>query len=706
MKTRHLILGSAALLLAAAGQGLAATTDAERLKEVEKYFSSPYTEEMYFRTDRLLLTATGSLLPVSKAPSVASVITKEDIEEMGATTLDEVLETVPGLYVGVGQGSMLSSVWSIRGIRTDLNPQVLLLINGVPFTSVASGGRPHTFRMPVAMVSRVEVVRGPGSAVHGADAFAGTVNVITKDGQEVDGLATGLRAGSFETYDAWVQYGWHQDDWDVVLSVEGQRSAGDDDRVVARDAYSNFLGPPWLAPPGGSQAPGPLDTRYRFVESHLGVRKGKNTVRLYHSLLDDNGGGPGIFQVLNDSTDIDGNYLLADFVHENKELARDWDFSLHLSSLYLHQDNFFQYFPSGTVNQLGNPIVETWDGALEGVALFTGHAAHRLRLAAGLKHWDMETDQYKNFGAGIPPPAWYGPLQRFDDSPFSFMDDQARWLWHASAQDEWHLARHWDLTAGLRFDDYSDFGSTTNPRAALVWEALPVLTSKILYGRAFRAPSFTEQYFRKNPVQIGNPAIQPEEIETYELVLDYQPIARLRQILSLFSYTTDGLIEYSGPTPAGEAPSAKSAENSRAQKGYGFELEMLWEPTDDFRFRYSFAYQRSKDEDTGEMVPNTPAGQLLLNPHWRFLPDWSLDGQLYWVVGRRRAKEDTRPPIDDYELVNLTLRRKAIAEHVDLAFAVRNLFDEDVREPSPPSTIPDDYPMPSRSFWVELRFSP
>lgn len=70
-----------------------------------------------------------------------------------------------------------------------------------------------------------------------------------------------------------------------------------------------------------------------------------------------------------------------------------------------------------------------------------------------------------------------------------------------------------------------------------------------------------------------------------------------------------------------------------------------------------------------------------------------------------------RPDIDDYGLVNLTLRRKNIVKHWDIGLAVRNLFDENAREPSPydPTTplgaqIPDDYPMEGQSFWAELRF--
>ena len=72
-------------------------------------------------------------------------------------------------------------------------------------------------------------------------------------------------------------------------------------------------------------------------------------------------------------------------------------------------------------------------------------------------------------------------------------------------QDQWQFAKDWALTGGVRYDRYSDFGETVNPRAALVWEPRYDLTTKLMYGSAFRAPSFGEQYNLNNPAALGNP---------------------------------------------------------------------------------------------------------------------------------------------------------------------------------------------------------
>ena len=77
----------------------------------------------------------------------------------------------------------------------------------------------------------------------------------------------------------------------------------------------------------------------------------------------------------------------------------------------------------------------------------------------------------------------------------------------------------------------------------------------------------------------------------------------------------------------------------------------------------------------------------------------------FWIGNRHRDAADARPAIADYDLVNLILRRKNILKHWEAAIWVRNLFDEDIREPSPvPGAIPHDYPMEGRSIFGEVRF--
>ncbi|MEK7992102.1 MAG: TonB-dependent receptor plug domain-containing protein, partial [Thiotrichaceae bacterium] len=156
---------------------------------------------------RIVTIATGTAQKVTEAAAVTSVITARDIEAMGATDLDEILESVPGLHVA-RNSVIYSPIYTIRGIYSEYNPEVLVLVNGLPINTIQTGNRGLVWGgMPVKAISRIEVIRGPGSAVYGADAFSGVINIITKKTNDINGTEAGVRAGSFNTKDVWVLHG-------------------------------------------------------------------------------------------------------------------------------------------------------------------------------------------------------------------------------------------------------------------------------------------------------------------------------------------------------------------------------------------------------------------------------------------------------------------------------------------------------------------
>ena len=694
--------------------------DEKKLEAVKKMFASPYAEEDYYRTDRLLVTATGSQLPVHKAPAVASIITAEDIEQMGATRLDDILATVPGIHTGPSSDSGYRTNYHIRGIYTGINQQVLMLINGVPINTLYIGSRQTAFRMSTANISRIEIVRGPGSAVHGADAFAGTINVITKDVHEVQKVQSGFRVGSFETYDTWLQGGGVWSGWETAFSLEYGQSEGDKDRIITSDQQTNLDN---MFGTGASLTPGVMDTHYKYLEATLALRKDNwNFRQRYWTNLDEGPYWAGVTDTLATGNELDMVSYLADLRYDNPKIAPHWELNAGLNYLYQKSDFKLVLFPPGAVVLIGSDgnlftganVVSFPDGVIGGperteqtvagdvATIYSGLSDHRLRLGLGAKHMELEARHYSNFGPGVidgTQPVVDGALTDLTGTPYAYVPNKSRQVWFVSAQDEWSFARHWDLTAGVRYDHYSDFGGTFNPRLALVWETRYDLTTKLLYGQAFRPPSFQELYAQNNPANKGNPDLDPETIETFELAFDYQPATRLRTILNLFVYEAKDLIEQV-PDAVG---TGKTTQNARDQKGYGFEFEMDWEIADTLRLKANCALQDSENNETDASVANTPGFQFYINPHWNFLPEWSLDGQIKWIADRQRAVGDTRDQIDDYTLVGITLRRKNLFKYWDLAVAVRNLLDEDVREPTG-TAIPDDYPMPGRSVYAEVRF--
>ena len=660
--------------------------------------------------------ATGTQQPLSRAPAVASVITAKDITRIGATELNEVLETVPGLHVSVSS-QLYNPIFQIRGIHSEFNPQVLMLINGIPITNVFAGNRSIVWGgMPVNNIARIEVIRGPGSAVYGADAFAGVINIITKTSSDIDGLDIGFRAGEFATKEGWLQYGDNFDELEVAFSFQ----AGDTDgqrRTVGADAQSFF---DQTFGTNASLAPGLVNVERRYVDTRLDLALQNWRLRIGFQGRDRVGTGVGGAQSLDPFGESNSTRFNTDLTYQNTDAFKDWDITAQLSffdvgnesdlvlrppgSAFPDNMNVLRTFPNGVI---GNPdSFERHDRAsLSG--LYHGFRGHQRRLDTGFRFEDLyEIQETKNFfqvGPSFPIPLPGGLTNVSTTAPF--LTPQNRKVVYAFAQDEWNFAPDWTLTAGLRYDHYSDFGSTVNPRVALVWQTSYNLTSKLLYGRAFRAPSFTEQFSVNNPVAQGNPNLDPETINTVELAFDYQATPELHTKLNVFGYWYDDIIRL---VPV--ASQGNTFQNAGDQNGYGLELEAQWKVLRDLQLHANYALQISTDKTTSQDVGFAPTHQLYGRADWQFWPSWNLDAQANWVADRKRPPGDARNQISNYVTLDMTLRGEDLFANWGVSASVRNLLNSNAMEPSLPfpnpnsSLIPGDLPLAGRSFYFELRY--
>ncbi|SEA11700.1 iron complex outermembrane recepter protein [Desulfuromusa kysingii] len=677
--------------------------------------------EALYGDEEFVSIATGRSKPVYKAPAVASVITAEDISRMGARTLDDVLESVPGLHVGVSNQGRLDSVYSIRGIHTSFNPQVLVLMNGIAFPAISSG-RPFQFRLPVTAIERVEIIRGPGSAIYGADAYSGVINIITKDAETM-GSEVGMRTGSFDTQNLWLQHSAHRGDLSVAVSLEWLKTDGDDSRKISSDLQTSLDS---IFGTSASLAPGELDTRYNVFNSHLDIGYKKWHFRHWYWKQDDAGLGAGAALALDPVGGEDYDLHLLDLTYQDDNLTKNWSIKLNLSYYNLKNKSRFVLLPPGTTvpvnsdgnlelsaapagivtftdGMLGNPEGTQEQSAFEIVSHYSGLKSHQFRVATGLKYFSGKaTKETKNFGPGVidgTSSPIDGTLTDVAGTSNIFMIDPSRTLWYLSLQDEWQLARDWELTGGIRYDHYSDFGTTVNPRIALVWSTRQNLTTKLLYGKAFRAPTFNEKSSINNPVALGNPDLDPEIINTIELSFDYRPTFNLQSILSTYYYIAEDLIEFV-PDPG---QSTITAQNNRDLTGYGCELEIIWKALQNLKITGNYAWQHTEDRDTGKQIADVPVHQIYLETDWQFAPQWFVNTQLNWIAERKRSQDDSRKQLDDYSLVNLNLSRKNIYNHWDFSLAIKNLFDENATEPSN-ITIYDDYSLEERSIWAQIRY--
>ena len=238
--------------------------------------------------------ATGVVQPIAKAPAVASVITASEIKSMGATDIDQILETVPGLHVS--RSPIYNPLFVFRGIHSDFNPQVLILVNGVPLSNLFHGDRNLVWGgMPVEAISRIEVIRGPGSALYGADAFAGVINIVTKSPKELQGLAGGISAGSFSTNRAWLSAGGSNGELKYSAFLEAEKTDGSD-ATISADAQTFF---DLITGTSVSNAPGRVNLSKENLDLRLEANYKDWDVRIGAQIRNDVGDGAGAAQALN-----------------------------------------------------------------------------------------------------------------------------------------------------------------------------------------------------------------------------------------------------------------------------------------------------------------------------------------------------------------------------------------------------------------------
>ncbi|HEX5310623.1 TonB-dependent receptor [Aquabacterium sp.] len=684
------LLGASALL----GSAWAAGSTGEDEEELAQAFGDQAT----------ISIATGAKQPISRAPAVATVITAADIEAMGATDLDEVLETVPGFHVARStQG--YSPLYVVRGVNLGFSPQVLVQVNGVPLTAVFAGNRGIVWgSYPVHNIARIEVLRGPGSALYGADAVAGVINIITKSAADIDGTVVGARTGSFHTHDGWALHGGQWGPVQVaayvrVGSTEGARS------IIEADAQTGFDA---LRGTHASLAPGPVNNGRDFIDGQLDLSLENWRWRLGLNDRDNVGSGPGIASALDPRGTSRSQRLMSDLSYDNDHIAPNWALNAQLSALHYSERSDLFLYPAGakiggvyTDGMMGNPYKWERHHRLGATATYSGWQNHRIRLGLGA-HW---AEMYKikntrNSNNNFTPIGTGSLADLVDVSETRpFIRPHSRQVRYAYVQDEWQLVPDWTLTAGLRHDDYSDFGNTTNPRLALVWDAAYNLTAKLMAGSAFRPPSFTEMFAVNNPVVTGNPNLKAEKTHTVEAAVSWQATPAWQLGANVYHFRMDDIIQLVSFV----------YQNTGKLTGNGVELESAWTLSPAVRLSGNYSYQYTVDGATSHDAGSAPHHQVYARLDWRLPQNWSLHTQVNWISDQTRVLSDTRSPLAGYNTLDVTLRTPADKKGWSTAFSIRNLLDADVREPTtydysaahPFISLPNDLPMPGRSFYVQ-----
>jgi iron complex outermembrane receptor protein len=654
--------------------------------------------------------ATGTPTPLSAAPAATALLLPADFRAMGAQTVQEALVAVPGLQVSPYSGISGSDRYFLRGISSGTSVQTLILVNGLPMALQGSSAQTPMLKAPIELIERIEVIRGPGSALYGADAFAGVINIITRDAAALQGGEAGARVGSFDTGTAYLAGGGTVGEAQagVLLSWSGTQG---DDRFIPIDVQTlNDIRDGTSA----SLAPGPVPQGAQRTDLYATLRRGDVSAAFYWNEVWDFDVGQGLAGALDPQGEVGGRHVDGN-IRWQRDGVGAWNLEARLSWLHNATRSIepFRTLPPGAFGNdpaTGQPLFPEGllddvdqaenDSMLQASALWQGWDKHRLRLGAGATYADFYKSRHRNnyfFSPASPAPLpRSGGLTDISDTPATIVPESDRTGLFVFAQDEWQLAPAWQLTTGLRYDHFSDFGDALTPRLALVWQTTPKFTSKLIYGEAFRAPAFNELYATGNPFALGNRNLEPERLQSMELGFGYRPGTHWNLGLHLYQFEIRDFIDF---LPVGGGP-ALMAQNASHYRGRGVEAEATYRQGR-FELRGNVSAQEVKNKDSNDDLGSAPNHQAYLRAGVDLGAQWQAAAQWRHVGSRERQPGDPQAKLEGYTGLDLTLRR-AFDARAEVYLVGRNVTDEDQREPGI-SPVPESIPLPGRSVMVGAR---
>jgi iron complex outermembrane receptor protein len=590
------------------------------------------------------------------APSAVSVISAEDIRNFGWRSLADILRSVRSFYLSYDRNY---SYIGVRGFGRpgDYNSRLVLLVDGYRINdNVYDTAYVGTeFPVDVDLIERVEVVRGPGSAMYGGNALFGVVNVITRQAGAGPAAEATASAGSEDSYAAratlsksfdsglrlLVSGTWRDSDGPDNFFPEfadpatnnGFATGADYDRgtqVFAKASYGKFALDAAWAQRNKGLATGVFGTVFNDPRSRYLDEQTYLNLAWYDTLA----GGLETFARV-----YYGRYrFTGDYIYDYPPLALNRD----------------------------EAVGEWWGIEARGSRGFGPH-----KVVFGADYQDNLHQDQRNFdlvaGTACVAVPQAGPCldQRASSRRLGLY-----------AQDEWAFAERWSLNAGLRYDDLSDADSDWNLRLGLIYRPQAETALKLIYGTASRpANAYERDYsFPGASPFLANPGLGLERIKALEGIWEQGLGHNLKFTAIAYRYQMHGLINQQ------DVGGALQFQNLPTVTAHGLELELEGRWQDGLTARGSVATQSSHAPD-GLDLTNSPTTVAKLNILVPLIPRRLNAGFETQYIGSRRTDLGTIP---GYGVSNVNLRWFDERAGYELALAVYNAFNERFYDPSGP----------------------
>jgi len=657
---------------------------------------------------------------IQEAPAIVFVVTREEIQKRGWRTLLQVLDQVPGFMIRKQEASAYSLV--VRGMRAVAG--ALIMIDGIALNDPLDGNFAF-YDFPVGAIEKIEIIRGPGSALYGGNAMLSVINIITHlpDSREITqaqvavgqhdylgGALTISKQFSHLAIKGWLE-GYDSDSEAIAI-----KSDAVDDLISRGEALDTF------GAIAGANTKRKTQSQFYTAGYHLAMTKGWAKGLSAQGLHIIKHNWPRLSRLLAIPS---GNDL--ELRHDVNKFAVQYDQQLN-DALSISAKAFYTYLYNRSSGQLTRPyernddedfdgISERWPNGKQEIRSYEFEIyglefsnlwqfSEQLSITSGIvaqKYQLGDTKNYANVTSAIngsPLSINLGQvvnLQELDPKnnkpTFWIAQDVSRELLAGYLQTLWQTSEDISVVAGIRYDNFDDFGHSTSPRIAMTWQWSDRIHLKAMYGEAFNPPSFISLYDQtvtdqNESRQFGNPNLKRAQIRTSELLLGYQPDEHWTITGSAFYARTKDEVIFDT-----DSKQFKN-EGKRSTRGVEVEARGAWQ---DYDLWSHYTYHQPKD-GSGTGAPLYPEHQFNLGISAKVTDAFSVAANYTFRSKMKREPLDNREPISDNHRVQLSGHYQ-LSQSLRLTLAIDNLFDSERYSPvdiTQAQALPHDIPLEGR----------
>ncbi len=614
--------------------------------------------------------ATETKQNVDYMPYVVSVLNNKELTKLGVLNLREALSLVPGVDISITMLGVENPIF--RGSNPFAMGQSKLIIDGIVVNSQMFNAYNQYLDMPIDIIERIEVVRGPGSTLNNVNAYAGSIHVITKANNNNKAKKEKSIFASYGS-DNYKMGGFvaSYENSDFKISGDLFYQEHDKELPAGPDRLGNSsIAPLWLE----NYALG-LNVSYKdlYLKSRFSGNKGGVSYGQSFILSDDS----------SDNLDIKNNFA---------ELGYNFDIAKHikakLSVSYFDESRILQNKVKPDTNETSNDGIyfladyaeQTYTQNLE--IKISSFSNHLVTTGIAFSQSRVKNNSSKKSNDDMQSFFDVGELllnNKRDHSSF-YIDDLI------------NLSEKISVQLGLKIDAHSDVKTQYSPRLAMVYRYDDENIYKIMYTNSFREPSWREQYLAGAPYHKPTANLESESVDAFEAAY-----------IKKFAHNKDFKINifYLFNKDQINAQNAdKTFRNSGDGEIYGFESEFRTSLTDNDQLylNYSFA----DGENTSGVMANSAQSMAKLYYIYNINSMFALSSIIKYISDKDRADGDDREKVDAYTTVDFTATYSYKPSNLTISLSVKNIFDEHPVLSSPVDTYPADFKQDGQSFLIRM----